>query len=227
MPARLKLHCSLLALAGALALAAPVAASGDAGAGQAAQAAPRFVDHVGRVADSRLFIAVSIERPGGSGRVEVYACDDRRRWHRLLGTSDGQTIALQARGVAVQAAVAGDTVTGTLTTDRQRPFTARAARTRGGLYTITNRRGYRVTGTSLGGSRLALRADPRTRRFRGSVRTAAGRSHSLRGRFRRSGGRIYRQYRWVLLDSGELRGARKAGSKTTSGSGFIDPTVDE
>ena len=63
-------------------------------------------------------------------------------------------------------------------------------------------------------------------RFRGSVRTAVGRSHSLAGRLRRSRGRVYRQYRWVLLDSGELRGARKAGSKTTSGSGFIDPTMD-
>lgn len=206
---------------------------GDSTQEEEESASPVTGTFVGKASDEDAFVAIVAANPdeeGGQERdVRAYLCDGERVSERFTGTADGNELNLISEGGAqLEGNFSPEASTGTITLkdDRTITYTADLATGIAGLYNVTVSDGGRVRGTSETGGLLEgqIGEEPLEEPLEkegayliiGTITSPDGQTLDLRALS--ASGPTENEYRYVVLEDGQIRGARK-GRSTGS---FID-----
>jgi hypothetical protein len=209
---------------------------GQQGGSKEESAPPVTGNFAGLAPDADAFVALvasgTEEEEGQAQRqVRAYLCDGQsiNEWFNE-GSVEGNELNLRSEGGAsLEGSLATEAATGTITLDDGESFTFTADLASGvaGLYDVNISEDGQLRGTSENGGRLegmvAHQLEEDGLYPVASIVTApegqtlelVAVSDDIEG-----GG-----YRWIVLEDGEVKGARKSVA-TGSSSGYIDPTAD-
>ena len=171
-------------------------------------------EYVGKTEDGRFFVAVAVER---TGKVKAYACDGGGHAAPFEGTLQDERIVLAAAdGTArIEAAITGTRVEGSVTIENaNRQFVATPARRAGGLYTFTYTEAGDVTAASERGNTLSGKIEGDL--LSAQLQVARGQRVDVEATLGEGppSQRGFKQYRVIMLDTGEFLGNALAGSAT-------------
>ena len=203
------------------------------GVSQEQSAPPATGTFVGEASDEDAFVAIVAASPdkeeGQERDVRAYLCDGEGVTEWFTGRADGNELNLTSEGDALlEGNLSTEASTGTITLeeDRTLTYTAELARGVAGLYNVTISEEGRVRGTSETGGllegQLGADAEMRGEEARliiGTFTSAEGQEVGLEVFGREPDAE---EYRWIVLEDGEAKGAKK-GARTGSTSGYIDP----
>jgi hypothetical protein len=198
-------------------------------------APPATGTFVGEASDEDAFVAIVATSPEEEGQerdVRAYLCDGEGVTEWFTGRAEGNELNLTSEGDALlEGNLSTEASTGTITLeeDRTLTYTAELARGVAGLYNVTISEEGRVRGTSETGGlvegQLGGEAEMRGEEARliiGTFTSAEGQEVGLEVFGREPDAD---EYRWIVLEDGEAKGARK-GARPGPTSGFIDTPHD-
>jgi hypothetical protein len=206
------------------------------GVSQEQSAPPATGTFVGEASDEDAFVAIVAASPdeeeGQERDVRAYLCDGEGVTEWFTGRAEGNELNLTSEGDALlEGNLSTEASTGTITLeeDRTLTYTAELARGVAGLYNVTISEEGRVRGTSETGGlvegQLGGEAEMRGEEARliiGTFTSAEGQEVGLEVFGREPDAD---EYRWIVLEDGEAKGARK-GARPGPTSGFIDTPHD-
>ena len=242
MPARSIVRLRAMGLVVVLALWITAGCGGSGGEyggspQQEQKAAPPVTgSFVGEAPDEEAFVAIVAAGPeeeeGQERDVRAYLCDGEGVTEWFTGRAEGNELNLTSEGDALlEGNLSTEASTGTITLeeDRTLTYTAELARGVAGLYNVTISEEERVRGTSETGGllegQLGGEAEMRGEEARliiGTFTSAEGQEVGLEVLGREPDAD---EYRWIVLEDGEAKGARK-GARPGPTSGFIDTPHD-
>ena len=241
MPARSMVRLMAMGLVVVLALWITAGCGGSGGEyggspQQEQKAAPPVTgSFVGEAPDEEAFVAIVAASPEEEGQerdVRAYLCDGESVTEWFTGRAEGNELNLTSEGDALlEGNLSTEASTGTITLeeDRTLTYTAELARGVAGLYNVTISEEERVRGTSETGGllegQLGGEAEMRGEEARliiGTFTSAEGQEVGLEVFGREPDAD---EYRWIVLEDGEAKGARK-GARPGPTSGFIDTPHD-
>ncbi len=206
------------------------------GVSQEQSAPPATGTFVGKASDEDAFVAIVAASPdeeeGQERDVRAYLCDGEGVTEWFTGRAEGNELNLTSESDArLEGNLSTEASTGTITLeeDRTLTYTAELARGVAGLYNVTISEEGRVRGASETGGLLEGQLGGEAEMRGEEARLIIGTFTSAEGEelgfavFGREP--IADEYRWIVLEDGEAKGATK-GARPGPTSGFIDTPHD-
>ena len=192
---------------------------------------------VGEAQDEDAFVAIVAASPEEEGEdepeVRAYLCDGRDVTEWFTGTASGNELDLSSEsGARLQGNLTPEASTGTITLEdgeRFFDFAAELATGVAGLYNATVSDEGQVRGISETGGEIEgqVADEPQAEGggypVSGTITSPDGETQDFEAFA--SSDEAGEEFRWIVLEDGEVKGASKSAA-TGSSSGFIDPSTD-